>query len=174
MRTIKNIVIHCSAGFQDAEKIQDYFTRPKSKGGRGWRTGGYHRIIELDGTIKKMYPFETVTNGVKGYNSNTIHISYVGGVEKDNVNKAKDTRNYKQRQAIQECIIEAIEFLKSKGQDVTKGLGVVGHRDYSKDNNSNGVIESWERIKECPSFDAIQEYSYLFASPDRYGKLPYN
>ena len=148
-KKIKNIVIHCTAGHSNAEKVQDYFTRPVSKGGRGWKTGGYHRIIEKDGTIVKMYDFDRVTNGVKGFNSNTIHISYVGGVEENNVNKAKDTRNYKQRESIQNCIIEAIEWCKSNGKDITKGLGVVGHRDYSKDSNSNGVIESWERIRQC-------------------------
>jgi N-acetylmuramoyl-L-alanine amidase len=55
---------------------------------------------------------------------------------------------------------------------VTKDLGVVGHRVYSKDSNNNGTIESFERIKECPSFDAIKEYSGLYASNDRYNKLP--
>ena len=115
-----------------------------------------------------------MTNGVKGYNSDTIHICYVGGVMRTNVNKALDTRTDLQKAGIVTCIIEAINWCKANGQDVTQNLGVVGHRDFSKDKNSNGAIESWERIKECPSFNAIEEYSYLYASPDRYGKLPYN
>lgn len=172
MRNINNIVIHCTAGFANAEAVQDYFTRPRSKGGRGWKTGGYHRIIETDGTIKKMYDFSKVTNGVKGFNDDTIHISYVGGVDKDNVNKAVDTRTPQQKVAIAACIIEAIDWCKNQGQDITKDLGIVGHRDYSKDNNSNGVIEPWERIKECPSFDTMSEYGW-YGSSDRYGKLPY-
>ena len=169
---INNIVIHCSAGHMNAEKIMDYFLRPKSKGGRGWRTGGYHRIVEKDGTIVKPYDFEKVTNGVKGFNAETIHICYVGGVEEDNVKKAKDTRNFKQRASIQECIKEAIDWLEANGKNISKDLGVVGHRDFSNDKNDNGVIESWERIKECPSFDAMRDYSYLFASKDRYNKIP--
>lgn len=173
---INNIVIHCSAGFSNAKAIQDYFLRPVSKGGRGWKIGGYHRIIEQDGTIVKIYDFDKVTNGVKGYNSNIINICYVGGVENIGTKqkpiwKAKDTRTDAQKWGIGKCIIEAIYWLKDNGKDITKNLGVVGHRDYSIDNNKNGVIESWERIKECPSFDVIPEYGW-YGSKDRYGKLP--
>ena len=38
---------------------------------------------------------------------------------------------------------------------------VVGHRDLSPDLNGNGVIEKFERIKECPCFDAIPEFERL-------------
>lgn len=173
MRTITNIVIHCTAGHQNAEAVQNYFTRPKSKGGRGWKTGGYHRIIEKSGEIRKMYPFSQVTNGVKGFNANTIHIAYVGGVNQFDVTKAEDTRNTYQHEALHTAIQEAIQWCIDQGQDVRTNLGVVGHRDFSKDNNSNGVIESWERIKECPSFDVIPILGRLYSSKDRYGKLPY-
>lgn len=173
MRSITNIVIHCSAGHTSAEKIQDYFTRPKSKGGRGWKKGGYHRIVEKNGDIKKMYDFSEVTNGVRHYNLSTIHICYVGGVNPEFVNRAVDTRTYDQKKGIALCIIEAIQWLKDQGKDVTVKLGIVGHRDFSPDGNRTGKIESWERIKECPSFDVLEEFSYLFASPDRYMKLPY-
>lgn len=172
MRRIDNIVIHCTAGHSSADKVQDYFLRPVSKGGRGWKTGGYHRIIEKDGTIVKMYDFDRVTNGVSGFNANTIHISYVGGVEEGNVTKAKDTRTEAQKCAIHKAIKEALDWMEANGQSTLKGIGVVGHRDFSTDKNKNGAIESWERIKECPSFHAIIDYSYLFASEDRRFKLP--
>ena len=133
-------MIHCTAGHAPAEAVQNYFLRPKSQNGRGWNTGGYHRIIEKDGTIKKMYDFSKITNGVSGYNSDTIHISYVGGVTEKNVNIAEDTRTTEQKKAIHICIQEAIDWCKNNGQDITNGMGVVGHRDFSKDNNSNGVI----------------------------------
>lgn len=173
-RIINNIVIHCTAGHAPADAVQAYFLRSKKDGGRGWKTGGYHRIIEKDGTIKKMYDFSVITNGVLGYNDNTIHISYVGGVMKDNVNIAQDTRTNEQKVSIHKCIQEAIFWIKDQGQDITKNIGVVGHFDFSKDGNSNGVIEAWERIKSCPSFNVIPEFSVLYASPDRYLKLPYN
>src|SRR5690606_15229818 len=97
-----------------------YFLRPKHLGGRGWKTGGYHRIVELDGSIKKMYDFETITNGVGGFNTQCLHISYVGGVQRNNVNKPLDSRTPDQRKAIIKCIVEAINWLKANGKDITK------------------------------------------------------
>ncbi len=63
--------------------------------------------------------------------------------------------------------------LKANGKDVTKDLGYVGHRDFSIDKNKNGVIESFERNKECPSFDIIGSVEhFLYSSADRFNKLP--
>jgi N-acetylmuramoyl-L-alanine amidase len=31
---------------------------------------------------------------------------------------------------------------------------ILGHRDFSPDKNGNGIIEYFEWIKSCPSFDA--------------------
>ena len=36
-----------------------------------------------------------------------------------------------------------------------------GHRDFSPDLNGNGTIEPNEWIKDCPSFDAREEYKNL-------------
>jgi N-acetyl-anhydromuramyl-L-alanine amidase AmpD len=33
---------------------------------------------------------------------------------------------------------------------------IQGHRDFSPDKNRNGKVDPWERIKECPCFDAIE------------------
>ena len=35
---------------------------------------------------------------------------------------------------------------------------VVGHRDLSPDTNYNGIVDPWERIKECPCFEVIEEF----------------
>ena len=156
----------------ECRKDNGLFPAAKEQGWPWMENGGLSPYCRKDGTIVKPYDFEKVTNGVKGFNAETIHICYVGGVEEDNVKKAKDTRNFKQRASIQECIKEAIDWLEANGKNISKDLGVVGHRDFSNDKNDNGVIESWERIKECPSFDAMRDYSYLFASKDRYNKIP--
>lgn len=169
---IKYIVIHCTAGHTSAQKVQDYFTRPKSKGGRGWNTGGYHMIIEKDGTVEVMYDFERITNGVLDFNDEAINLSYVGGVDPENVNKAADTRTNSQKSSLHSAIQIAIKWLKQNGKDITEDLQVVGHRDFSKDKNGNGTIDPNERIKECPSFEVKPEYGYLYSSPDTYSKLP--
>ncbi|MBO2546092.1 N-acetylmuramoyl-L-alanine amidase [Salegentibacter sp. BDJ18] len=173
-KNIKYIVIHCTAGHKSAEKVQSYFLRPKYEGGRGWNTGGYHIIIEKDGSIKQMYPFEQITNGVRGFNSECIHISYVGGVDEKNVNIAKDTRTISQNKAIQKSIIDAITWLKQNGKDITEDLMILGHRDFSADQNRNNIIEPYERIKECPSFDAKADFNGVYGATGSIQTLPSN
>lgn len=158
MRTakgIKYIAIHCSAGFGKRESIEAFW---KTK---GWKSPGYHRLIEVDGTIHKLLDFSKTSNGVLGFNEQTINICYVGGVENKGtaqqpIWKAKDTRTEAQKTAIKSCIKEAQEWLKNNA-NINKII-IQGHRDFSPDLNKNGIIESWERIKECPSFDAKKEY----------------
>lgn len=177
-KKIKYIVIHCTAGFTSGLKVQDYFTRSKSKGGRGWRTGGYHRIIERNGAICELYDFGVVTNGVKGFNSESIHISYVGGINREKAKhgifEAEDTRTTEQKLAIEKCIVEAILWLSDNGKDIHRDLMVLGHRDFSEDQNKNGIIESYERIKDCPSFDAIPKYNDLYGATGSIQALPKN
>ena len=183
---INNIVIHCSAGFGNVESIQNFW-----KNTLKWKSKGYHFIIDTDGIIYYLFSnsekngyttdesklnLELITNGVMSFNSSTIHITYIGGVEnigtdKKPIWKGKDTRTDVQKQSIEKCIQKAIKWLKDNGKDITKNLGIVGHRDFSPDKDKNGVIASWERIKECPCFDPILEYM-MYASKDRYSKLP--
>ena len=100
-----------------------------------------------------------MTNGVKYYNSTSIHICYIGGVDKANLNKAKDSRTETQKEALICEIQNALLYLKAF-QSIDN-VQILGHRDISPDKNLNGKVDSWERIKECPSFDAIPEYGHL-------------
>ena len=159
---VKKIVIHCSAGFGDKASILKYW-----KETLGWNTVGYHRLVGLHGEIYELQSFDKITNGVAGHNTETINICYIGGIEV--INKAgkktyvsKDTRTDAQKDSLIVCIKEALKWLKKNGVD-TSEIIILGHRDFSPDKNGNGVIESWERIKECPSFDAIPEYKHLTA-----------
>lgn len=159
MRTakgIKYIAIHCSAGFGKKESIEAFW---KTK---GWKSPGYHILIDTDGTIYYLLDFSKTSNGVLGFNDETINICYIGGVEnigttKKPIWKAKDTRTEAQKTALKECIKEAQDWLQKHKN--TNKIIIQGHRDFSPDLNKNGIIESWERIKECPSFDSKKEYS---------------
>ena len=51
---------------------------------------------------------------------------------------------------------------------------ILGHRDFSNDKDGSGVIESWERIKECPCFDAIPEYQFYNSNNGKKELLPSN
>ena len=181
MRKIKYIAIHCSAGFSLIPAIENFWYRPKAKGGLGWKgpatststaNPGYSIIIYEDGTkwyVTKngtysldpnKFDINKITNGVLGFNPEALSISYIGGVLKNNTSKAADTRTPEQKISL----VEAIQFVQKEltkiGQNVSE-VKIQGHRDFSPDKNGNGVIDSWERIKECPSFDAISEYKYL-------------
>lgn len=155
MRKINTIWIHCTAGFKGLEAMRKFW-----KDKLGWRSDGYHIIVNMDGCWEVSWPLEKPSNGVKGHNGDGIHISYIGGVNPANPKEAMDTRTEKQKQGIIEAIEYVLDYLESKGQD-TEHINIKGHRDASPDQNGDGIISSWERIKECPSFDAIPEYENL-------------
>ncbi|MFC2110494.1 N-acetylmuramoyl-L-alanine amidase [Bacteroidota bacterium] len=153
-KNVRFIVIHCTAGFGNIKSIKAFW---KSK---GWRTGGYHRVIKQNGKTHTLYPFGRVTNGVKNHNHECIHISYIGGVDPKDYKKAMDTRTNAQKDSLTKNITEALQWIDLNGGDSTK-VEILGHRDFSPDQNGNGKIESWERIKECPSFEVKNEYKWL-------------
>ncbi|MHA7822478.1 N-acetylmuramoyl-L-alanine amidase [Chryseobacterium arthrosphaerae] len=136
MRTINYIVVHCTATQPNA-KIEDIkrYWREDLK----WKSPGYHYMIKANGEILNTLPIDQVSNGVAGWNSQIINISYIGGVDKNN--NPKDTRTAEQKASI----LKLLKELKSK---FTKAK-IQGHRDFPNVH------------KACPSFDAKKEYSGL-------------
>ncbi len=153
MRKIDHIVIHCTAGYGNRQDIERFWRETLK-----WRVPGYHFLIEQNGTVHQLSALENVTNGVRGFNSSSIHISYIGGVDPKNVNRALDSRTEAQKAAIIDCIRKSLAWAKQ--YQATSQIKILGHRDFSPDKNGDGIIEAWERIKECPSFDAIREYQW--------------
>ena len=136
MRNINYIAIHCTATQPESSiaSIQNYW-----KNNLGWKNPGYHYIIDRFGNVVNLLPIELVSNGVQGYNSQTINISYVGGIDKSG--KPKDTRTEAQKQSILKILKELrVKFPKAKIQ---------GHRDFPNVK------------KACPSFDAKKEYRLI-------------
>lgn len=159
MRTGKNIntiFIHCTAGYGNVVSMKAFWTR------LGWRSPGYHLVVNELGNVEVVYPFTLPSNGVKGHNAASIHIAYIGGVERRNVNKAADTRTEAQKKGLITAINMAISWIESTGGSKSE-LEIKGHRDASPDQNRDGIIAAWERIKQCPSFDAIPEYKNLIS-----------
>jgi N-acetylmuramoyl-L-alanine amidase len=130
MRKIDYIVIHCTAGGinQTTKAIRDYWRNTLK-----WKSVGYHYLISADGTIEQLAEESQTTNGVAGFNSNSIHVSYKGGVENG---KPKDTRTPDQKYALEVLVHK----LKKKYPNAI----VQGHRDFPK------------VAKACPSFDVKQ------------------
>lgn len=146
MRQINNIVIHCTAGSQKqtaADIVRYHRTQ------LGWKAPGYHYIVERDGHTVCTLAEDRISNGVRGHNGDSINIAYVGGI--DGKGRGTDNRTQAQKDAI-------VRILKELRPRYPKAR-ILGHRDLaSKDINGNGIIDPWERVKECPCFDAIPEY----------------
>lgn len=128
MRKIKYIVLHCTATPQDTKivTIVKYWINTL-----GWKNPGYHFIIRADGSHEEMLSIDKVANGVQGYNSESIHISYIGGV--DAKNKPVDNRTVYQK-------AKQVYLLKDLKQKFPEAE-IKGHRDFPGVN------------KACPSFD---------------------
>ena len=133
MRKINKIFIHCSATPEGRdikmETIKSWHVK-----GRGWRNIGYHFVIELDGMLRPGRRMEQMGAGVKGHNEHSIHVCYVGGLDKNK--KAKDTRTQAQR----ETLNTIIGGLLKEYPDAS----VHGHNEFAN--------------KACPSFDVQKEF----------------
>lgn len=157
MRKIKRIVIHSTSGWntQTTQSIKNYW-----KNDLGWKQVGYHKLISNDGTIEDLAPLSAITNGVAGYNSDSVHICYKGGLLSTTPKYIYgDTRSTEQKNAFYIAIKDVLEELK-KYQEIND-ITIVGHRDLSPDLNKNGKIEEREWVKVCPTFDAIEEYGWI-------------
>lgn len=146
-RDIKYIFVHCTAGSQ-RQTLTDLQREFRQK---GWKNPGYHYVVFPDGRVQQLLDEARVANGVRGYNSVAIHVAYVGGI--DAQGKAVDNRTAAQKEKLRSLL-----KLLHKRYPTAR---ILGHRDISPDKNHNGKVDRWERIKECPCFDAIPEYQDL-------------
>lgn len=125
-REIDYIVLHCTGGTKDAtvQNILDYW-----KNKMGWKNPGYHFLIDDDGQVHNLQPLNKLANGVKGYNSKSIHISYIGGKHTDDRSEHQYT---------------AMEALVKTLHSVFPQATIQGHCDFP------GVTKS------CPRFDVAE------------------
>lgn len=137
MRQINYIIIHCSAtkaGQDFRAKDIDRWHRE-----RGWDGIGYHKVIDLDGTIESGRSEAKPGAHCKGHNSDSIGICYIGGLDKNG--KPADTRTELQKAALAGLVAGyKRRFPNAK---------VVGHRDMPNVH------------KACPCFNAKEEYKNI-------------
>lgn len=137
MRQIKYIIIHCSA----TKAGQDFCAKDIKKWHleRGFSDIGYHKIIDLNGTVEPGRSEEIPGAHCKGYNANSIGICYIGGLD-ENGNPC-DTRTEAQKKSL----LKLIKSYKPRFPNAK----VVGHRDMPNVH------------KACPCFDAKKEYENI-------------
>ena len=146
MRQIKRIFVHCTAGpqTQTVAEIQRYW-----KNVNKWKSPGYHYIIKPDGEIVPLQPEDKPSNGVAGYNSTSINVCYIGGVDKQG--RAIDNRTDAQK----ESLIKILKDLKSRYPDAE----ILGHREIWGQDPSK-----WHKM--CPCFPAKAEYEHIMDEPE--------
>lgn len=134
MRKIDKLIVHCSATPEFKEFDVDDITQWHLA--RGWSDCGYHLVIKLDGTVETGRPIVRAGAGVYGKNRGSIHVCYIGGMDRT-MDKWIDTRTPEQKKAL----IETLETLKI---EYPKAV-VYGHNDFTNK-------------KVCPCFNAKEEY----------------
>ena len=157
MRPINRIILHCSASMEGidltGQDILRMHTNPVSQGGRGWKNPGYHYVIRLNGKVDQILPESRIANGVKGYNADSVHVCYIGGLMKKEQGKGKsekslpaklvpaNTMTPKQRAAIVALLLDLHEkFPQAK---------LYGHNQLA--------------AKACPSFKVREEFPEMAA-----------
>lgn len=147
MRKINRIFIHCT-GSQKGATVDSILRTFKVL---GWKNPGYHYLIDAEGKVIQLLSHDKIANGVKGYNANSIHIAYIGGIDK--TGRQYDSRTDAQKKAI----ITTLQNLRR----LYPSAVILGHRDISPDTNRNGIVEQCEYIKGCPLFNAKEEYANI-------------
>lgn len=141
------IVWHCSATKPD--QFLDAAAIDAMHKARGWQGIGYHLVIRRDGVLDIGEPISNRGAHVKGYNSRSVSVCMVGGLDEEE----KPSNNFTQAQWHTAFNIQAmLTMLYPKAQ-------TVGHRDLSPDIDGDGEVEEWEWLKMCPCFDAREVFT---------------
>lgn len=134
-RIINEIIVHCTATPEGRVETVDSIRRMHKA--EGWSDIGYHYLIGINGERWGGRSVDMIGAHCKGHNPNSIGVCYVGGVDKKN--NPKDTRTDKQKATLL-ALLKDLRKLYPKAK-------IYGHRDFSN--------------KDCPSFDATNEYKNI-------------
>ena len=132
MRTIDEIIIHCSATKEGLPFTLADIDRWHRQ--RGFRCIGYHYVFYTDGSINAGRPVDQPGAHCTSHNAHSIGICYIGGL--DTAGKPNDTRTPEQREALKTLV----EQLKNDYPNAT----IRGHNEFAP--------------KACPCFDVRAEF----------------
>lgn len=133
-RTINKIIVHCTATRPSQACTLEMIDKWHRQ--RGFDGIGYHYVIYRDGSVHEGRPLSKVGAHCVGQNSDSIGISYCGGVAEDG-KSPQDNRTDAQKTALKQLIKEL--------RQAYGNIPVYGHRDFAN--------------KVCPSFDAKKEFN---------------
>ena len=131
MRTIREIILHCSATREGQDFTVQDIDRWHRK--RGFLRIGYHYVVYRNGTIHIGRALEEVGAHCQGHNRSSIGICYIGGLSADG--RPKDTRTPEQKAALRALVAQLKERFP--------GAQVYGHNRFE--------------AKACPCFRVPEE-----------------
>jgi len=146
-RAIKFIVIHCSASKNGEplplteldrwHKLRGFKRDPKLIGynSPALKHIGYHYVVGHHGVVDGARGEREIGAHVAGFNANSLGICVVG----------TDAFSAAQWEALKNLVQGLLKRYPR--------AEVRGHRDFSPDQNRNGVIEPFEWLKTCPGFE---------------------
>lgn len=135
MRKLDKIILHCTATPEGQDTNVEAIRKDHLR--RGFSDIGYHYVIYRDGSIHEGRPIEKIGAHTTGYNTGSVGICYVGGLENKPGTpykklKPKDTRTEAQKKSMEWLIRKLM-------QEYPTIKEVHGHYEYAN--------------KACPSFD---------------------
>ncbi len=131
------IVVHSSATPPDRDIGVEEINRWHLD--RGFDMIGYHVVIRRDGTIEYGRPFDTRGAHAKGFNSRSIGVCVVGGVD----SHMEAELNFTEEQ------FSALERVLTALQGLFPDAAVIGHKDLPA-----------TRTK-CPGFDVVSWWNNI-------------
>jgi N-acetylmuramoyl-L-alanine amidase len=135
-RTIKEIIVHCSATPEGKDyTVLDIRRWHKQQ---GWSDIGYHYVIYRNGHVEPGRNVDIAGAHCEGHNMHSIGVCYIGGMTRDG-KKPKDTRTLSQKAALLSLLLDLKKLYPQ--------AKIYGHCDFSN--------------KACPCFDAKDEYRRL-------------
>jgi N-acetyl-anhydromuramyl-L-alanine amidase AmpD len=163
MRTINEIIIHCSAtypnwmaGHSAQEKTNEI--RRWHMQERKWSDIGYHYVIDRDGHVGNGRPVWRMGAHVRGHNATTIGLCLIGGAQSAATDKFEDHFTLDQDRVLRQLIVDL-----QKGYPGIKKIS--GHNQYAAKACPGFYVPDWygEETKSQNVFEAfiksIKEWS---------------
>lgn len=130
MRTINNIIIHCTDTYARMDigvpEITEWHTA------RGFDTCGYHDVIRRDGTIEPGRDENTIGAHCLGQNEHSLGVAIVGGKADDGMPCVNFTAA-QWKSLEQYCLDKSFKY----------NAAIEGHSDYSAKTCPNFDVKAW-------------------------------
>lgn len=114
LRQPKYLMLHTTATYEGDPRYNAEWVRNLHVNVMRWGRAGYSRVVEYDGSVVQLHPIDLtdgfqpheITYGAAEYNPESVHICYIGGLDRNG--QVKDTRTERQKAAMLSIVKEVI------------------------------------------------------------------